>query len=91
MGYIGGVVGLSTSSDIWYDDVRTLEDESTEDTSAVYVMGAMNGKGQASLGIINNHSLTWFILHNIRGEARGVVPGAATVVCDVLRRFYCII
>ncbi len=48
MGYIGGVVGLSATRTDWYT------------TGSTYVMGALNGKGDAFLGIVNSANMKLF-------------------------------
>ena len=48
MGYIGGVVGLSTTKTEWYT------------TGATYVMAALNGKGDSFFGIVNSANMKLF-------------------------------
>ena len=82
MGYIGGVVGLSTNKETWYGKT----------SKSYYVRGAMNGKGQASLGAIAADDLAWFegdekARHTIQGFTANTFT-TFTLKFDVDNQYY---
>lgn len=82
MGYIGGVVGLTTKKETWYGSTA----------KSYYVMGAMNGKGQASLGEISAGDLAWFegdakARHTIQGYTANTYT-TFTLKFDVDNQYY---